>query len=332
MYELELLVGAQPGPRVRVGGRVLFLGRGRQCDLVLQDEGVSTRHLAIWYGDGHLFVEDLRSRNGTRVNGAALHGRGELQPGDLVELGLTTRLRVVETRPLGSEPPEGRLLVEDVESGAAFPLWKERFTLGGEHTADISIPGAPPIAAVLIVHATGEVWLGADAEDRLLRPDEEFVVSGRAFRLRAPEGEPGLTRELSAASYPYRLSARLDGPAGPSAVLSNRETGQIVEVRAETRAILLYLLGRKLRDDTRAGLPELERGWLTEAETAHGIWGRGGASGSAVNVLVFRARKDLEAGGFDPWCIEKRSRFLRLRVEEAEIDGRAGQSGEPGTR
>ncbi len=334
MYEIELIVEGEGGPRLRVGGRVLFVGRGRQCDLVLQDEAISTRHLAIWSGDGQLFVEDLRSRNGTRINGRPLQGRGELRTDDVIELGVSVRLRVLDVPSERASLPQEHPLVEDMASGACFPLRKERFVFGGESSADVYIPGAARSAAVLIVHADGEIWLGADAEDRLLQKDEEFQVSGRRFRLSTPAHDLGLTRELVTVGYPYGLFASLDGPAGPVATITHLENNVAVELRAETRAVLLYLLGRKLREDIASGVPALDRGWLSESEAAQGIWGRGGVAnrGTALNVLIFRIRKDLEAGGFDPWCLEKRARCLRIRVEQAEIGGSQDQNPDPRSR
>lgn len=302
---------------------MLFVGRGRQCDLVLQDEAVSTRHLAIWAGDGKLFVEDLRSRNGTRVNGKPLQGRSELVLDDVVELGVGTRLKVATTSAERPSALQEHPLVEDVATGACFPLRKERFVFGGDSSADVCIAGASRTAAVLIYHANGEIWLGADAEDRPLQQDEQFVVEGRSFRLRMPANDWGLTRELATVAYPYSLQASLNGAAGPLATIRHDETGQLLETRAETRAVLLYLLGRKLLEDAASGVPALERGWLVEGDAATGIWGKAGVAnrGTALNVLVFRIRKDLESSGFDPWCLEKRQRCLRLRVGRAEIDG-----------
>ncbi len=46
-----------------------ILGKGDGCALVLVDEQVSREHVALTHRDGQWFVQDLGSRNGTRVNG-----------------------------------------------------------------------------------------------------------------------------------------------------------------------------------------------------------------------------------------------------------------------
>lgn len=59
-----------------------------------QDNGVSRRHAAITQGDKSLYVEDLGSTNGTRINGFQLEANQpyRLRDGDELELG---RLRIV---------------------------------------------------------------------------------------------------------------------------------------------------------------------------------------------------------------------------------------------
>lgn len=82
-----------------VGGRRLLvapggatLGRSRDCDIVLEDSGISRRHAEVRPdGDGWT-VEDLGSTNGVLVNGQATRGAHPLQAGDRIELGSTELL------------------------------------------------------------------------------------------------------------------------------------------------------------------------------------------------------------------------------------------------
>lgn len=63
------------------------LGRAPHCFLVLSTEQVSREHATVRLVGEGLEVEDLKSRNGTRVNGRAIEGKRSLEPGDVVEVG-----------------------------------------------------------------------------------------------------------------------------------------------------------------------------------------------------------------------------------------------------
>lgn len=79
-----------------VGGRRLpvppdggVVGRSRDCDIVLEDAGVSRRHAELRPDDDGWTVADLGSTNGVRVNGRDIHGPHPLRAGDRLELGST---------------------------------------------------------------------------------------------------------------------------------------------------------------------------------------------------------------------------------------------------
>jgi pSer/pThr/pTyr-binding forkhead associated (FHA) protein len=65
------------------------VGRAGDADLVLADELVSRHHARITPGGPGAVVEDLGSRNGTFVNGEAVHGPTPLTPGDQLQVGVT---------------------------------------------------------------------------------------------------------------------------------------------------------------------------------------------------------------------------------------------------
>jgi pSer/pThr/pTyr-binding forkhead associated (FHA) protein len=95
---LEQAPGRRRPPRallVVAGRRVLVpphgatIGRSRDCEIVLEDSGVSRRHAELRpSADGWTLV-DLGSTNGVRINGHEMRGARELEPGDVVELGST---------------------------------------------------------------------------------------------------------------------------------------------------------------------------------------------------------------------------------------------------
>lgn len=74
------------GERIAVTD-ALILGRGVECDLVVDDLYLSTRHARFSFDDGDLLVEDLDSTNGTYVNQKLIAHRTRLEKGDIVQVG-----------------------------------------------------------------------------------------------------------------------------------------------------------------------------------------------------------------------------------------------------
>lgn len=65
----------------------ITLGRDPTVELPLQDDGISRRHCRVTPEEDHYLVEDLRSTNGTLVNGERLRGKRTLKAGDRIYLG-----------------------------------------------------------------------------------------------------------------------------------------------------------------------------------------------------------------------------------------------------
>jgi len=67
--------------------RPVTLGRDPLAELSLLDEGISRRHCVVKPVEDHYVVEDLRSTNGTLINGKRIEGEARLDPGDRIYLG-----------------------------------------------------------------------------------------------------------------------------------------------------------------------------------------------------------------------------------------------------
>jgi len=109
------------------GAQEVVIGRaedGVEVDLDLSpDQTVSRRHARIWVADERCWIEDLKSRRGTQVNGEAIKpgGQWELQPADQILIG-QTHLQVDFTSApedsLASTPAiEASTLTESLEAG-----------------------------------------------------------------------------------------------------------------------------------------------------------------------------------------------------------------------
>ncbi len=85
-----------PRALLATGGRRLLvpaaggtIGRSRDCEIVIEDVGVSRRHAEIRPAADGWTIEDLGSTNGVIVNGREVRGVQPLRVGDRVELGST---------------------------------------------------------------------------------------------------------------------------------------------------------------------------------------------------------------------------------------------------
>jgi pSer/pThr/pTyr-binding forkhead associated (FHA) protein len=62
------------------------VGRRPECDYQLACPVISRRHCALSLREGRVWIEDLGSRNGTRLNGQPVVGLISLHDGDQLDL------------------------------------------------------------------------------------------------------------------------------------------------------------------------------------------------------------------------------------------------------
>jgi pSer/pThr/pTyr-binding forkhead associated (FHA) protein len=85
-YALVVERGPRAGLTYVLGDGDTVAGRSGDADIFLGDVTVSRRHARFTVNEEGLWVEDLRSTNGTYVN-AAREDRAQLEPGDEVIIG-----------------------------------------------------------------------------------------------------------------------------------------------------------------------------------------------------------------------------------------------------
>jgi serine phosphatase RsbU (regulator of sigma subunit) len=87
--------------RIKVGKDRVTIGRSRDCDIFLPDQWLSRHHAEIRRRGQSAFLADLRSKNGTLLNGERVAVERPLRHGDVISLG-EHRLTFSEDE----EPPE----------------------------------------------------------------------------------------------------------------------------------------------------------------------------------------------------------------------------------
>jgi hypothetical protein len=74
--------------RIGVGSEPVTIGRMSDCTVPLADPNVSRHHAEIRRDGDRVYLIDLGSTNGTRVNGVPVHQR-QLADGDVIAVGIT---------------------------------------------------------------------------------------------------------------------------------------------------------------------------------------------------------------------------------------------------
>lgn len=162
-----------------------IIGAGPGADWTVKDPQVSPKHTALWIGaDGGLWVEDLGSASGTRVNGALLVEPKRLAETDTVEIGPAVLT-------VSGLLPDGR-----VPAGALFRLPRagdEENNL--EQKRNEAIAQLDPDAAQRLAYAWCERVLRAHVAAALEAAD--FLDEASALRRAAPV----TNRETSMAAH-----------------------------------------------------------------------------------------------------------------------------------
>ncbi|MEO0602655.1 MAG: FHA domain-containing protein [Myxococcota bacterium] len=318
LFELVVQGDTDRRHAVAIGPKPCSVGRSPDNDLVVPDEMVSRHHLMVWSERGTVWIADAGSANGTSVNGVRLLGSAKLARGDTITVGsLKLRLEHREVLAVPSEAESTPVALEDLHTGLRHPFRGGRFVIGSAEDADLRIAGVSPHEVELVLHGPDEAHrVTVDGESPIV-VGEPFEVAGAGFRLVHVAQRTRISTEpMTGERFPYLLRATLNGPTGPVAELSDLSTDQRLRIEIESRAVLLYVLGRRVVEDRQRGVPREEAGWLSSDEVARGVWGRSRQSCGTerLKTLVQRVRTQARHAGFNPWFIERRGGRIRVHV------------------
>lgn len=86
MAQIAFVKGVSQGTTVKLEGERIVLGRNADCGVVLNEPAVSREHAVIRRLQGKYFIEDLKSRNGTFLNGKEVKARTLIKDKDRIKI------------------------------------------------------------------------------------------------------------------------------------------------------------------------------------------------------------------------------------------------------
>ena len=290
----------------------MTIGRGPGNQLVIPSRGVSWHHAVIQRDGNQVWIRDLGSRNGSRLDGQRVNGTVPWSAGSVLKIGDVEFSLAHGDLPTRAGGPTA--MVEDVSSGLRYPLRGPTFVIGSDADADLVLPGTERV--VLVEHADGDLWVGNGEEVRPLAEGDTFSVSGVALRVvRADDGWLQTKADVDADVAPgYSFEAAMDSESGPWARFTDPMTGLAHRVSAPNRVALLWFLAEAMQADHEVA-PD-DAGWRSNNAVSVAVWGkaRQGHDPRLLKALIHNVRSELRGAGLDPWCLEKRRGSLRLRV------------------
>ena len=82
--KLTALKGKNAGTVYHLSPPKIFIGRDKNNDLQIDEDGVSQHHAQIFFKDSRWIAKDLKSSNGTKVNGVKITEEKELNSKDIL--------------------------------------------------------------------------------------------------------------------------------------------------------------------------------------------------------------------------------------------------------
>jgi pSer/pThr/pTyr-binding forkhead associated (FHA) protein len=155
-----LVIGGNNGTVISfVPGVPIYVGRGKQCNVRLENSEVSAKHARFGYEGGEFWVEDLGSTNGTFLNEQQISGRASFEPLSTIMLGKEVTIQGIGSQAHLDQIGAKQNLQKNIEVRAErkYPIL---FSL-----SEIARPARIVLTPGNVVHIgrdpISEFWLGA---------------------------------------------------------------------------------------------------------------------------------------------------------------------------
>lgn len=160
-WKLQAITGEFTGQEISVE-RDMLVGRHQDAEILLQSTDISRKHAALLFRDDHIWVKDLKSTNGTFVNGERVEQEQEIElhDGDMLQFASFMFMILAPERYKAHLPEIDVEPVTTVPHDQGMPSIAERAAETGI-TRDgmpqqVSIPKPAPIPENVQVEAVAE--------------------------------------------------------------------------------------------------------------------------------------------------------------------------------
>ena len=160
-WKLQAITAEFTGQEISVE-RDMLVGRHQDAEILLQSTDISRKHAALLFRDDHIWVKDLKSTNGTFVNGERVEQEQEIElhDGDMLQFASFMFMILAPERYKADLPEIDVQPVTTVPHDQGMPSIAERAAETGI-TRDgmpqqVSIPKPAPIPENVRVEAVAE--------------------------------------------------------------------------------------------------------------------------------------------------------------------------------
>jgi len=196
------------GMRIALDGPSVTLGRAgveEMSDVTFPERQISRRHAEIFWQNGHHYLRDLGSKNGTYLNGQPVREAVPLQDNDIINLALCVRLRYVGA--------DATLPLEEIRVSKRLRLDPEarRVWVGQRELTPPLSPAQYQLLELLYseperVYSRDEVVATVWGEDEKIGVTEQAIDAlVRRLRERLAEIEPDGQYIVTVRGYGFRL-------------------------------------------------------------------------------------------------------------------------------
>lgn len=197
MAFLKLVAGTEPGKTFEITGDTSVIGRSSECDVPIDVAAVSRRHAAIVQDGGRYYLKDLKSRNGTQLNGQDIT-TAPLREGDRIVVcdqefsfhqDLSTDLLGEDSTTYGREESSlTQMVIDDEEEGSRASVMA---TLDlGPGSASWTLSAKPEVKLAALVEISNNLGQALSVDEILPKLLDSlfkiFVQADRAFVVMRP--------------------------------------------------------------------------------------------------------------------------------------------------